>query len=81
MVIRGFSTHRELALNARDTLMQADGKLLGVVLNNVDVPRGGYYAYDSYYYYHRDYYYTDDGKKPRKRSKPTGATDEGLNVR
>ena len=69
MVVRCFSTQRELARRSRDLLSQAGGKLLGVILNNVDVPRGGYYAYDSYYYYHQDYYYygDDNSKSIRKR--------------
>ena len=45
------------------------GSLLGVILNNADVPRGGYYAYDSYHYYQQYYYYGDDEDKPRKKRK------------
>jgi len=69
MVVRCFSTQRELARRSRDLLTQAGGKLLGVILNNVDVPRSGYYSYDSYYYYHQYYYYygDDNAKRVRKR--------------
>jgi len=69
MVVRSFSTQREFARRAKELLTQSQGKVLGVVLNNVDIPRGGYYSYDSYYYYQQYYYYysDDNKKKVRKR--------------
>ena len=66
-VVRGFRTQREVARRAIEVLAQSNAQLLGVVLNNVDVPRGAYY-YDSYYRYQQYYYYAEDGTK-RKRSK------------
>jgi len=61
LVVRTFSTQTDLARHATELLLQAQGKVLGVVLNNVDVPRGGYYGYDDYYYYANRYYYYGGG--------------------
>ena len=77
-VVRGFRTQREIARRAVEVLAQSNGRLLGAVLNNVDVPRGAYY-YDSYYRYQQYYYYAEDGakrkrsKKERRRSEDTGS--------
>ena len=73
LVVRCFATQRELARRTRETLAQAEGTTLGIVLNNVDVPRGSYYAYDSYYYYHYYYYDSDDKSKKRKRRRRRGS--------
>jgi capsular exopolysaccharide synthesis family protein len=66
LVVRSFRTQRELARRAVEVLAESGGKLLGVVLNNIDVPRGAYY-YDTYYYYQQYYYDTEGGKKKRKK--------------
>jgi len=71
-VVRGFRTPRELARRAVEILAGSGGKLLGIVLNNVDVPRGAYY-YDAYYRYQDYYYYSEDGtrrKRQRRRERP-----------
>lgn len=46
-------------------LRDVNAKLLGVVLNNVDMLRDGYARYHYYRYYS---YYTEDGKKRKRRS-------------
>jgi capsular exopolysaccharide synthesis family protein len=73
LVVRGFRTERDLARRAVEVLSAAGAKMLGVVLNNVDVPRGAHY-YDGYYYtYKQGYYYSaygeDDDRRKRKRRK------------
>jgi len=68
LVIRSFRTQRDLARRAAEVLANSGGKLLGTVLNNIDVPRGAYY-YDSYYYYQQYYYYAEDGTKRKKQKK------------
>jgi Mrp family chromosome partitioning ATPase len=79
MVVRSFSTERDIAVSSLDILRHARGNVLGTVLNNVDVPRGGYYGYGkSYYYYYHPYdsYYSDDdgasGRGKKRRSKQRG---------
>ena len=69
MVVRSFYTQRDFAKRATETLRRSRSKLLGVVMNNADVPRGGYYAYESYYY--QPEYGPDDkeGTKPRRGRK------------
>jgi len=66
LVVRCFTTQREMARRSRDLIAQAHGRLLGVVLNNVDVPRG---AYSSYYYRQYYYYYYGEGGHRRKRGR------------
>jgi capsular exopolysaccharide synthesis family protein len=68
LVVRSFSTDRAMASRAGEFLAQAGARLLGVVLNGVDAPKGAY----EYYNYYRDYYDGDgngngDGKRTSKR--------------
>ena len=82
LVIRAFTTQRDLALRARDTLVGARGRLLGTILNSVDAPRKSGSSYGGYYhskYY--DYYGMDDkdrkgGKRRRRARKRSGLDDE-----
>ena len=74
VVIRGFTTQRELAQRASELLQGTQGRMLGVILNNADTPRGAY-GYDGYYYYSSQYYYYGDSeeggkKRSKKRSGP-----------
>ncbi len=68
LVIRGFSTQRDLGRRASELLQATQGNMLGVILNNADTPRGAY-GYDGYYYYSSYYYYYGDSDETGKRSK------------
>jgi capsular exopolysaccharide synthesis family protein len=65
LVVRSFSTQRELILRARDIITETRSKVLGLILNNVDVPRTSYHGYYGYYYY--GYSEEEEGKKTRRR--------------
>jgi capsular exopolysaccharide synthesis family protein len=52
-VVKGHDTPRELIRRARDQLVQANGHLLGAVINNVDLGWGDLYFYNRYYGYYR----------------------------
>ena len=78
LVVRCFSTDRELLRRSHDLISRANGRTLGVVLNNVDVPRVGYYSYyydKAYYYQYSTYYYgseeteAEGGRRKRRRRK------------
>jgi len=57
LVVRGFVTPKAAAEQFANRLSEADARLLGVVMNNVDTPRGGYYyGYGGYYYGGRSKY-------------------------
>ena len=57
LVIRSFVTPKAAAEQFATRLAEADAHLLGVVMNNVDTPRGGYYyGYGGYYYGGRSKY-------------------------
>jgi Mrp family chromosome partitioning ATPase len=72
VVVRTFSTQRELARRVRDLLAQTRSKTLGVILNNADMPITGNYLYDSYYYRYDYYYYGgDDDESGKSRSRQT----------
>ena len=73
LVVRSFKTESELAVRARDTLKDAQANILGVVLNNADVPKSGYYGYGGYggkYYYYHPYYYSDDKTRRVRKRRP-----------
>lgn len=53
MVVRGSATPREMVRRAEIYISEVGGRLLGVVLNDVDLRR------DGYYYSRYDYYYSD----------------------
>lgn len=60
LVAQGGKTPRETLLRARDLLWQVNAKVLGVVINRMELERSDY----GYYYYHHYYYY--HGEKKRK---------------
>jgi capsular exopolysaccharide synthesis family protein len=68
VVVRGFTTQRELARRASELLQGTQGRMLGVILNNADTPRGAY-GYEGYYYYSSYYYYYGDSEEEKKRGK------------
>jgi capsular exopolysaccharide synthesis family protein len=53
LVVKGHDTPRELIRRARDQLVQANTRLLGAVINNVDLGWGDLYFYNRYYGYYR----------------------------
>jgi Mrp family chromosome partitioning ATPase len=55
-IIRSGFLNIDVILRGRQRLSEAKARILGVVLNNVDVKRE-----DSYYYYH--YYYSEEKEK------------------
>jgi Mrp family chromosome partitioning ATPase len=55
LVVRGQETPVDVAQKSRDRLAYARAKILGVILNDVDVTSGDYSGYHRYYYsYHSD---------------------------
>ena len=56
LVVRTFETDKNAVSRARDLLGSANARLLGVVLNGVDAPRGSC-KYDRYYNYGYGYHY------------------------
>ncbi len=59
LVVLGGKTPRETLQRAKEILYQVNAKILGVVINRVDIRRSDY----GYYYYRHHYYYGKDGKK------------------
>jgi Mrp family chromosome partitioning ATPase len=49
LVVKGHDTPRELVRRARDHLQQAGARMLGVVVNNVDLSWGDVYFYRQYF--------------------------------
>ena len=62
MVVVGGKTPKDTLIRATDALHQVNARILGVIINRVDLHRSEYSSY--YYRYH--YYYGDNGKKKRK---------------
>ena len=62
LVARTFVTNKFAAQQVARQIVESKVKLLGVVLNNVDMPAGSSYHYSSYYYSRYGSYYTEEGK-------------------
>jgi capsular exopolysaccharide synthesis family protein len=60
LVIKGGTTPRKVAKDARARLEAVGARVLGAILNDVDVTGGDYYYYSKYYY---SYYDNDNTKK------------------
>jgi capsular exopolysaccharide synthesis family protein len=61
LVVQAGKTPRETLLRAKDVLSQVNARILGVVINRVNIRRGGYDGY-GYYYYRYHYYYGEKSK-------------------
>jgi succinoglycan biosynthesis transport protein ExoP len=59
LVTLGGKTPRETLQRAKEVLYQVNAKILGVVINRVNIQRSEY----GYYYYRYQYYYGKEGKK------------------
>jgi polysaccharide biosynthesis transport protein len=59
LVVLGGKTPRETLQRAKEVLHQVNAKILGVVINRIDIQRSDY----GYYYYRYQYYYGKEGKK------------------
>ncbi len=53
-IVKANMANRELITKAKEQLETVGANIIGVVLNDVDVKRDGYYKY--YYYYNYEYY-------------------------
>lgn len=62
LVVLGGKTPRETLQRAKEILYQVNAKILGVVINRVDIHRSDY----GYYYYRHHYYYGGEGKRKRE---------------
>jgi Mrp family chromosome partitioning ATPase len=65
MVMRAEATNAQSVLRAADQLAGVGGKVLGAVLNRVDLRRNAYYYSQYYGEYYRNYYSEDERKKKR----------------
>ena len=59
LVVRASKTTRELARRGARSLSDVGGRVLGVVLNAVDLEAKHYGYFQRYYYYRREGYYSD----------------------
>jgi tyrosine-protein kinase Etk/Wzc len=69
LVVSSGKTNRDAIQRARDLLEDVNSRVLGVLLNGIDL-QGMYGSYYYYYYYHYYYnYYSKPGKKRRRSRK------------
>lgn len=59
LVIKGASTRLEVISRSKQKIQEAKGKIIGVIVNNIEPEKE-----DRYYYYH--YYYGEEGKSKNK---------------
>jgi succinoglycan biosynthesis transport protein ExoP len=77
LVVLGGKTSRLALQRAKESLQQVNGKILGVVINRVNIERSDY----SDYYYRYQYYYGESGKKkelPYKSARRAKSAQTGL---
>jgi capsular exopolysaccharide synthesis family protein len=67
-VVKGGSTPRKVARDAKNRLLNVGARLLGVILNDVDVTNGDYYYYNRYYYA----YYKGEDRSERDGKRAVG---------
>ncbi|PKN64322.1 MAG: hypothetical protein CVU57_15600 [Deltaproteobacteria bacterium HGW-Deltaproteobacteria-15] len=67
LVVRSGDTPREIVKNGLNQLKSVNARVLGVVLNGVDMNREGYYYYQYYYYYYGEG--PDKGGKTKRKRK------------
>jgi capsular exopolysaccharide synthesis family protein len=61
LVVQGGKTPRETLQQAKDVLSQVNTRILGVVINRVNIRRSRYDGF-GYYYYRYHYYYGEKSK-------------------
>jgi Mrp family chromosome partitioning ATPase len=66
LVVRSGRIANEIALRAAEQIEAVKGRILGVILNQVDFQRDGYYY--PYYRYVRGYYSDNNGNGAGKKS-------------
>jgi Mrp family chromosome partitioning ATPase len=73
LVISGGKTPRETLQRAKEILAQVNAKILGVVINRVNIHRSDY----GYYYYRYHHYY---GKEGKKKEIPYSSEEESVST-
>ena len=64
-----------MTLRAKQMVEKVGGRLLGVVLNNINISQDSYYYYYSGYYY--DYYSKNDDSKPSDEKSGSKSRSKG----
>jgi succinoglycan biosynthesis transport protein ExoP len=73
LVVLGGKTPRETLQRAKEALHHVNAKILGVVINRIDIQRGDY----GYYYYRYHHYY---GKESKKKELPFASEKESVST-
>jgi exopolysaccharide transport family protein len=68
-VVHGGMTTRETAMHGSKIMRDVDAKVIGAVLNNIDIGRENYYYSHYYHYYYHYYSYYGDGGDGKKHSR------------
>jgi capsular exopolysaccharide synthesis family protein len=69
---------QQMTIRAKQMVEKVGGRLLGVVLNNINISQDSYYYYYSGYYY--DYYSKNEDSKPSGESKSSGKKTDSKKV-
>jgi Mrp family chromosome partitioning ATPase len=72
LLIKGGGTHLQAVTHAKDKVIQAKGRLIGAIINNLEVEKEDYYYYHYYYYKEKDKDQDqgDKSKLPQKEEAP-----------
>lgn len=67
LIVKGAKTSRELVNKAKKQIMSVGGKILGVLINDIDLKKHDYSYYSNYYYYYSsDYIYSSKQELSQK---------------
>jgi capsular exopolysaccharide synthesis family protein len=67
-VVHGGATTRDMARRGAAQLRDVNARLLGAVLNNIDIGKENYYYSHYYHYYYYHDYYGDEGVRKKRAS-------------
>jgi succinoglycan biosynthesis transport protein ExoP len=74
LVVQANRTGLDVIQRGKELLQDVNARIIGVVLNNMDIERGRYFYYYPYYryYYHRYYESGSEERAPRDKGKQKG---------
>jgi len=82
LVIHGGVTTKEMAIRAVNQIRAINARIIGAVLNNIDLGKESYYYSHYYpYYYHYYYYYDESKEKIRKKGRIKSLLTQEINIK
>jgi capsular exopolysaccharide synthesis family protein len=78
LVVKAEAVPRKAAIAAKNDLVEVQASLLGVILNNIQFQRDGYYYYYNYYHRYHSYYTSEDGTLTKRHRSHKSKSPQGI---